>query len=75
MKIGDYFIIIKDDYAKIYNGNIGIITGECDYPKRKWYGKLLTKYNNIIKGDVESYPFNENEVRKISKEEAFLELL
>ena len=74
MKIGDYFIIIKDDYLIKYNGNIGIIIGKYPTSMRRWEGKLLTKHNGI-KVNVNHYPFNEHEVRKITKEEAFLEML
>ena len=74
-KKGDYFIIIKDNTDILYNGMIIRCIGIRKKFKRwKYYGEVI-KNNDKLNYYGKTFPFNVDEVKKLSKEELMLELL
>jgi len=78
LKKNDYFIIVDDGYEKEdkINGSVGIFIGKAEDFMYSYEGKLLmVKNNKSVYKEGYSYFFDMKEIRKITKEEAFLELL
>ena len=73
-KKGDYFIIIKDNTDTLYNGMIIRCIGRCKFRQWKYDGEVI-KNNDKLNYYGKKFPFNVDEVKKLSKEELMLELL
>ena len=72
-KKGDYFIVVDDKFSDVYNGKIGECIGEYNTDGYEYISRIITKNNDHY--DNNPFPFNADEVKKLTKEEVMLELL
>jgi len=72
-KKGDYFIVVADKVNNDHNGKIGMCIGEFNTDGYEYHSKIIVKNDDYY--DYNPFPFNVDEVKKLTKEELMLELL